>query len=508
MVNNIKQRSVSRSLIILNCVMALIYMGWWFYFPHADNMILYILLLLGEIYHVGMALGFWFTIYPRMAKKINKGFFNDSLEVDIFITVAGEPVAFVEKTAKAAKDLNYPKKKIYILNDGYIAQKDNWEEIEQLAKRIGVQCITRKTPGGAKAGNINNALRQTKGQLVAILDADMVPHNNFLSELVPYFVNERVAFVQSPQYYKNNEENNITAGAWEQQNFFFGPIMQGKDKLNAAFICGTNVVVRRKALLEVGGVNEQNIAEDFLTSLFIHQRKWQSVYVPEVHCEGLAPEDLLSYYKQQHRWARGSLEILFRFNPFFRKGLTFEQRFQYLLSALYYLNGIIVLIDIIMPVLYLYFGVQPVAATTTSFALFFIPYIYFSFYTIYIASGESITFRAISFSQSSWTLQLSALYSLLRGKKVQFAVTSKQKKVGNFLFLIYPHLLYVIIAITGVIINIFRFGVDPAVTTNSAWVIINIVFFLPFIKAAYQWNNLLHVFSFPWHLHNFSKTNI
>src|SRR6185312_16058449 len=115
MVNNIKQRSVSRSFIILNCVMALIYMGWWFYFPHADNMILYILLLLGEIYHVGMALGFWFTIYPRMPKKINKGFFNDLLEVDIFITVAGEPVTFVEKTAQAAKDLNYPKKKIYIL---------------------------------------------------------------------------------------------------------------------------------------------------------------------------------------------------------------------------------------------------------------------------------------------------------------------------------------------------------------------------------------------------------
>ena len=200
--------------------------------------------------------------------------------------------------------------------------------------------------------------------------------------------------------------------------------------------------------------------------------------------------------------------MLFRFNPFFRSGLTNSQRFQYFFSALYYLNGVIVLIDIIMPVIFLYFGIQPVAATTTSFALFFIPYMYMSLYTIYIASGESITFRAISFSQASWTLQLSALYSLLRGKKVQFAVTAKQKKKGNFLFLIYPHLLYMIVAITGVCINIFRFGIDPAVTTNSAWVIINIVLFLPFIKASYQWGDFFRPWSFPAMLRFFSKNNL
>ena len=91
-------------------------------------------------------------------------------------------------------------------------------------------------------------------------------------------------------------------------------------------MCGTNVAVRRTALDEVGGLCQTNIAEDFLTSLLMHERGWRSVYVPEVLAQGLAPEDFLSYYKQQHRWARGSLEVIFKYNPLRRRGLTWPQR--------------------------------------------------------------------------------------------------------------------------------------------------------------------------------------
>src|SRR5690606_7694254 len=120
------------------------------------------------------------------------------------------------------------------------------------------------------------------------------------------FQDKRMGFVQTPQYYKNQSDNVITQAAWQQQEFFFGPIMRGKDSYNSTFICGTNVVIRRKALEEVGGMFEENIAEDFLTSLFVHQHGWRSVYVPQVLATGFAPFDLLSYVKQQLRWARGS----------------------------------------------------------------------------------------------------------------------------------------------------------------------------------------------------------
>jgi cellulose synthase (UDP-forming) len=436
-----------------------------------------------------MALGFWFTVWNRkeIEHKLTKPK-EDS--VIVLITVAGEPVSIVEETVKGALAMNYPNFKVCILNDSFVAGKENWRMIEKLASDLNVECITRKSGTGAKAGNINNGLNETKSDFIVILDADMVPHEDFLSKLMPYFQDEKVAFVQSPQYYKNQYKNVITQGSWEQQHFFFGPIMRGKDKLNSAFLCGTNVVIRRKALDEVGGINEKSIAEDFLTSFYLHKNKWKSIYYPYVLCEGLAPEDLLSYYNQQHRWARGSLEILFKYNPFFRLGFTFSQRIQYFLSSLYYFNGLIVLIDILTPLIFLYFGIQPVSASTQSFALFFIPYMFLNLYTLYLVSKGTITFRAISFSQSSFFLQISALVSLLTGRDTKFQVTAKKQKKGNFLFLIYPHLVYTILAFIGVAINFDKFGASPAVTTNTAWAIFNVIMFLPFMKAAFNINSV------------------
>lgn len=106
-------------------------------------------------------------------------------------------------------------------------------------------------------------------------------------------------------------------------------------------------------MIEAGGMCETSIAEDFLTSLFIHEKKWKSVYVDEVLAEGgLAPEDFLSYYKQQFRWARGSLEVIFKYNPLFRRGLTMSQRAGSTSRQLPYLSGLIVLLNATLPLIY------------------------------------------------------------------------------------------------------------------------------------------------------------
>jgi len=220
--------------------------------------------------------------------------------------------------------------------------------------------------------------------------------------------------------------------------------------------------------------------------MFIHQKGWRSWYVDEVLCEGLAPEDLLSYVKQQQRWARGSLEVVFKYNPLFQKGLSLGQRIQYLLSGLYYFNGFIVLIDMIMPIFFLLFGIQIVAATTTSFAFFFIPYIFLTLYTLYQVSGFAITFRAISFSQASFFLQLRALGSLLIRKDMSFAVTPKTEQSGNFLFLVYPHLLYIAVTLGAGTFAAIREGFSPSVVTNMAWALFNIVMFVPFINSSFS----------------------
>jgi cellulose synthase (UDP-forming) len=299
-----------------------------------------------------------------------------------------------------------------------------------------------------------------------------------------YFVDPKMGFVQSPQYYKNYELNYVTEGAWQQQELFFGVICKGKNRLNSVFMCGTNMVLRRTTLIEAGGMCEHNIAEDFLTSLFVHQNGWRSTYVPEVLAEGLAPEDFLSYYKQQFRWTRGSLEVIFKFNPLFTRKLTWAQKIQYLGSAGYYLSGLIVFINLIFPLTFFFFGLIPIKLSTMTLAMVFLPYIISSLYVLQASSNFSYTFKALSFSVSSAFLQLQAIYTVLRNTKTSFAVTSKKMVEGNFLYLVRPHLFYIVLVIIGALIAFARSGINASFVTNLTWAAVNITLFLPFIYAA------------------------
>ncbi len=471
----------ARALLFLNVVVTMAYILWWLDLRHAGNPFLYGLLLIGEIYHVLMALAFWFTVRARVKPHtiIRNTSFTPS--VDIFITVAGEPVEVVEETLKGALAQTYPSAQVFILNDGFVAKKENWQEMEELAARYGAGCITRRTPGGAKAGNINHALKKTSGEFVVILDADMVPQPEFLQKIMPAFADPHLAFVQTPQFYSNAPDSMISGSAWEQQALFFGPIMEGKDQSNAAFICGTNVAIRRTALEEVGGMCEDNIAEDFLTSLRIHQKGWKSLYHSEVLCTGLAPCDILSYVKQQLRWARGSLEVLFGSNPVFKPGLKWKQKLEYLSSGLYYLNGLVVAIDIAVPIACLFFGWRPVEASTTNFAALFLPFIFLNLITLSLVTQHTVSFRALAFSQSSWVIQLQALWAVLRRKNIGFVVTPKQAQTGNFLNLAAPHLMYILLGTVALAVGVWREGFSPSVLANGSWVLFNSIMFLPFI---------------------------
>jgi cellulose synthase (UDP-forming) len=445
-------------------------------------MYLFIVLVVSQVFFTWQGLTFIQTIWETEYKPKQDPNFSEP--VDVFITVAGEPVDIVEETVRAALDMDYPNFKVYILNDGYVAKKDNWQDMELLAERTGAICITRKIPGGAKAGNINNALKQTQNPFVVIFDADHIPHRDFLRKTMCYFADKKVAFAQSPQYYKNADINEVTGGSWEQQSLFFGAILKGKNRMNAVTMCGTNMVIRRKPLEDVGGMCDTNIAEDFVTGLFIHQRGWRSVYVPEVIAEGLAPEDFLSYYKQQLRWARGSLEVLFKYNPIFKRGLTWRQKVQYLSSASYYLSGIFVLINAIIPLIFFFTGEVPFVVSTMALAIVFLPYMFLTLYMVQLSTNFSYTFRALSFSMSSWPIHLLALSQLLRGQKSGFAITSKRAVQGNFIRLVIPHLAYFVIGAVAIGWGLMREGLTASVATNTAWIILNSMIFIPFIRAA------------------------
>ena len=474
---------VHKGVLVANLVLAVVYfLAIAFWFPSGEP-VLFAVFLAGEVFHLWQLGTYLYTVWGDAPEHPFDPDFAPP--VDIFITVAGEPEEIVAATVRGALAQDYRGPvRVVVLNDGFVAGKDNWRDIELLAERMGAECITRRVPGGAKAGNVNNGLRGRSAPLVAVLDADHVPEPHFLSRTVGYFVDERMGFVQSPQYYDNAAKNYVTGGAWEQQDLFFGPILKGKDRTGSAFMCGTNMVLRRAALEEVGGLCDTNIAEDFLTSLFLHERGWRSAYVPEVLAKGLAPEDFLSYYKQQYRWARGSLEVIFKYNPLWRRGLTWPQRVQYLASASYYLSGPVVLMNALLPLLFFYAGLTVFTISTNALAAVFVPYICFSLYVLQRSASFSYTFRALSFSMGSFWLQTTAVLSILTGRKTAFAVTSKQQLTGNFLHLVAPQILYMVATAVGIGLAVAREGVSASVVTNACWALLSCALFAPFIIAA------------------------
>jgi len=172
----------------------------------------------------------------------------DKADVDIFITTYNEPEELVGTTAKAAMKVDWPDKKVYILDDGARPS------MKKLADDIGCGYISRgpewaKKPRHAKAGNVNNALLETTGEFVLILDADQIPAPAILRRTLGFFDDPKVAFVQTPQYFYNLLPGDPFGN---EASLFYGPIQAGKDGWNAAFFCGSNAVLRREALMQIG----------------------------------------------------------------------------------------------------------------------------------------------------------------------------------------------------------------------------------------------------------------
>lgn len=152
--------------------------------------------------------------------------------------------------------------------------------------------------------------------------------SDFLIELVPYFFIEgkKMGFVQSPQSFYNPDLFQFNLYAEDsipnEQNFFFRQVQLTRN--NSVIYAGSNTILSREALKEVGGFYTESITEDLATGMLIQSKGYQTYAVAKVLANGLAPSDLLSLYKQRERWARGCIQTMRRLSLFRIKGLNIE----------------------------------------------------------------------------------------------------------------------------------------------------------------------------------------
>jgi cellulose synthase (UDP-forming) len=340
---------------------------------------------------------------------------NKRVSIDVYIPVYGESIEVIRTTAIAARNLA-GQHTTYILDDGKSAA------IQALAEEIGVKYIRRPNNDNAKAGNINHALAITKGEFFVIFDADFVARSNFLLETLPFFVKPQVAFVQTPQHY-NNTDNLISRGAGYMQNVFYQLIQPGKNRFNAAFCVGTNVIFRRSAIEAVGGISEVSKSEDIWTSLALHEAGFQSIFINDILATGKAPDTIGAYFKQQLRWATGGLEILLTYN-FFKSKLNFDQKLQYFSTAFYYMQGLAILLLLFLPPLQIFFNLSPINLSV-SFAAWLVFYLGFYATQIVVAfyTMEGFRLETIVLSMASFPIYLKALINVLLHRDVAWQST-------------------------------------------------------------------------------------
>lgn len=288
--------------------------------------------------------------------------------VDVFTTFcAGEPYEMIIETLTAIQNITYP-------HETYLCDEADDPYLKSVCEQLGVHHVTRVKKINAKAGNINNALAQSSGELCLVLDPDHVPFPEFLDPIVSHFDNPEVGYVQVVQAYYNQSIGWIAKGAAQQTYHFYGPMMMCMNSYGTAQAIGANCTFRRTALESIGG-HAAGLAEDMHTAMQLHAKQWKSVYVPHVLARGLVPATLSAYYKQQIKWSRGVFELLVTSYVSLFTKFTWRQKIHYGLLPLFYLSGFIFLINFLIPVLSLFMNVYPLKIDFSDFLVISVPFI-------------------------------------------------------------------------------------------------------------------------------------
>lgn len=333
---------------------------------------------------------------PQAERNEAESYTNNALPiVDVFIPTYNESWDVLERSILGAKALDYPHFKVWVLDD----TRRDW--LRDKCAEIGVRYLRRDDNKGAKAGNLNNALniskQETGSAFIMVLDADFVPKRNFLRRTIGFFADDRVALVQTPQFFFNPnmlQHNFMLSESWvDEQRFFFDTLQPAKDGWDVSYCCGTSFVARRAAIEAVGGYPMETITEDILLSFKLIDAGYITRYLNEKLSTGLAPETIAEYIKQRSRWGIGAIQSLFvHVGPFGRNNLNPIQRLLFLETANYWLSlPTFCLFSLLAPLLYWYGGISILHAELGDYTYHFIPAFFSSTALfVWVSSGRIV----------------------------------------------------------------------------------------------------------------------
>ena len=266
-------------LIALSVIISCRYL-WWRYtstlnWSDSLDLVCGLILLLAETYSwMVLILGYVQTSWPLNRKPAQLPADPSQWPtVDLLIPTYNEELSVTRGTVYAALGIDWPKDKlrIHLLDDG------NRPSFKTFADEVGINYIARTDNRHAKAGNLNHALTQIDGELVAIFDCDHMPARSFLQLTVGWFLRDpKLALVQTPHHFLSPDPFERNLGTFRNRpnegELFYGLVQDGNDMWNAAFFCGSCAIVRRTAIESIGGFAVETVTEDAHTALRLHRQ--------------------------------------------------------------------------------------------------------------------------------------------------------------------------------------------------------------------------------------------
>ena len=257
-----------------------------------------------------------------------------------------ESLEMLEVTVQALVTMAYP-------HDTWVLDEGDDARVHALCMRLGARHFSRKslphyqTAEGrfharSKHGNYNAWLAAhgfAHYDFIMNIDPGHVPASTFLLEVVGYFDDPKIGYVQAAQAYYNQGASFVARGAAEETYAYYSVTQMASYGLGFPIVTGCHTTHRVTALQQVGGFAPHD-ADDLLITFLYRVAGWQGVYVPKILARGLTPVDWVGYLTQQRRWARSVLDIKFRLYPRLAGRLPRRERVLGFLHGLSYLQGL------------------------------------------------------------------------------------------------------------------------------------------------------------------------
>jgi poly-beta-1,6-N-acetyl-D-glucosamine synthase len=214
-----------------------------------------------------------------------------------------------EPSLDALLTVDYPNYEVIVINDG---SPDRTAEVVRTYLGTGLIRLLDKKVNEGKSMALNDALPLCRGEIVLILDADIIVHPNILRILVPHFLSGRVGAVAG-----NPRVLNRKTLLQKLQAAEFSAIMSMERRAQRVWgrvmtVSGAVAAFRRSAILDVGGFSPDMATEDIDLTWRLQMRFWDVRYEPRAVVWMQVPPSVVELWKQRRRWARGLAQVLRR----------------------------------------------------------------------------------------------------------------------------------------------------------------------------------------------------